>query len=161
MSQVKWDGVSLNLPENFTHLLGVVQTQPALERQKSLLTQLWNHRLTCLRFLLAVRDEKDTVQILRVMEIGLKAEVDYYFLQPGSRVRIMGELISEKYVDHKTKTPRNTVTIDAGEILFEGNCTVERGLRHWHEIEQDERENVPADDLEQIARKILKGFGDE
>jgi len=160
MPDAKWNGNGSELPDNFTHHLGVVQNQPALDRQRDPSTQLWNHRLTCLRFLLAVRDEKDTVQVLRVMEFGLKAEVDYYFLQPGSRVRVIGELISEKYIDHKTKTPRSTVTIDAAEILFEGNCTVERGLRRWREIEQDERENGNSDDLPQIARKLLKGFGE-
>ncbi len=160
MPDAKWNGNGSELPDNFTHHLGVVQNQPALDRQRDPSTQLWNHRLTCLRFLLAVRDEDDKVHILRVIELGLIAEVDYYFLQPGSRVRVIGGLISEKYVDPKTKSPRNTVTIEADEILFEGNCMVDRGMRHWREIEQVERESGNTDDLPQIARKLLKGFGE-
>ena len=159
MPDAQWNGDGSKLPDNFTHHLGVVQNQPMLERQKDV-TQQWNHRLTSLRFLLAVRDEKDTVHVLRVMEFGLIAEVDYYFLQPGSRVRVIGGLISERYLDPKTKAPRNNVTIEADEILFEGNCTVERGMRRWREIEQDERENGNSDDLPRIARKLLKGFGE-
>lgn len=153
-----WDGDVL-LPDNFTHHVGVVQNYPALDRQKDVMQQ-WNHRLTCLRFQLAVRDDKDKIHVLRVIEFGLVAEVDFYFLQPGSRVRVVGGLISEKYVDPKTKTPRNNVTIEANEILFEGNCTVERGMRFWRDIEQRERENGYSDDLPRIASKLLKGFGE-
>ena len=63
-------------------------------------------------------------------------------------------------MDPKTKTPRNNVTIEANEILFEGNCTVERGMRFWRDIEQRERENGYSDDLPRIASKLLKGFGE-
>lgn len=107
-----------------------------------------------LRFILVV--ERDTDQmpkaakaqysqradLIRVVEYGIKAEVDYYYLRKGASVAVYGWNQSRSYTDRRSgkALTRNQLEVNAKLIVYGRSCDFERGDRHRADIAEREGE---------------------
>ena len=68
--------------------------------------------------------------VIRVVEYGERAGVDYYYLRKGAEVSVIGWLEMRHFKDPKTRTWRRVHEVNAKSITFGRGADFERGERY-------------------------------
>jgi single-stranded DNA-binding protein len=120
--------------------------------------QVLDNQTPYLRFFLVV--ERDTDQLpraangkdiqradlIRIVEYGIRAEVDYRYLRKGATVMIVGWNQSRSYVDRRggAEIRRNQLEVNAQLIFYGRSCNFERGDKYLAEVVEREGEQGAA-----------------
>ncbi len=77
-------------------------------------------------------NEPQRADLIRVVEFGQHAELDYFYLRKGAGVVVFGRLQSRAYKDFRSgvETRRNQLEVIAHFIVYGRGCDMERGDRH-------------------------------
>jgi single-stranded DNA-binding protein len=116
--------------------------------------QVLDNQTPYLRFFLVVERDADQLpraangkdiqraDLIRVVEYGLKAEVDYRYLRQGSAVMVVGWNQSRAYFDRRggAEIRRNQLEVNAQFIFYGRSCNFERGDRYRAEVIEREGE---------------------
>lgn len=126
------------MPRNFVVLQGNLADDPYLQSMPD--------GTPYLRFFLVVDRERglshdhgeqpQRADLLRVIQFGPRAELDYFYLRKGAETVVFGRLHSRAYKDLRSgvETRRNQLEVVTQFIVYGQGCDMYQGDRHRDEM---------------------------
>ncbi len=105
-------------------------------------------------------EQPQRADLIRVVQFGPRAELDYYYLRKGAETVVFGRIQSRAYRDLRSgvETRRTQLEVIAQFIAFGRGCDIQRG--DWHRDEMIKRDgefaSVAASESVIVPEHLLK-----